>query len=237
MIKATLFDVYGTCVDWRSGVANFARPMLVERDCDPSLAEQIADRWRALYDPYMDPVRKGEKPYVPLNLIQRENLDIVLTALGLDGAFDNHARDTLNTAWDKLPAWPDTCAALDRLKSVMPIAACSNGSVAMMQKLAAHNGFGWTTIAGADTAQNFKPVHAVYQRSAQALGAKPHETIMVACHPDDLDEAKNAGLQTGFFPRPTEYGPANMKLESNPKRFDYHSANIDGLIGHLCNEH
>lgn len=234
MIKAALFDVYGTCVDWRRGVADVARPMLAERGCDTSLAEKIADHWRALYDPYMEPVRNGHQPYKPLNEIQRDNLDVVLEQVGLDAAFDDEARTLLNTAWDQLPAWPDTRTALQMLKSVMPIAACSNGSVAMMQKLATHNGFDWTKICGADTAHNFKPVHPVYQRSAEALGVAPAETIMIACHTDDLDEAKKAGLKTGFFPRPLEFGPDNPVEEPNPARFDFYSTTMTGLVDALC---
>lgn len=234
MIKAALFDVYGTCVDWRSGVANVARPMLLERAYDISLAEKIADHWRALYDPYMEPVRSGTQPYRPLDEIQRDNLNVVLEQVGLDAAFDDDARALLNTAWDHLPAWPDTRAALEKLKSVMPIAACSNGSVAMMQRLATHNEFAWSMICGADMACTYKPVHAVYQRSAEALGATPAETIMIACHADDLDEAKKAGLKTGYFPRPLEYGHANAVVEPHPERFDFYSTTMTGLIDSLC---
>lgn len=234
MIKAALFDVYGTCVDWRAGVASFARPMLRERGCDTRLAEKIADHWRALYDPSMAPVRSGKQPYKPLDEIQRENLDVVLEQYGLDMAFDGEARTLLNAAWDQLPAWPDTCAALTKLKSVMPIAACSNGSKPMMQRLANYNAFSWTMICGADIARTYKPVHAVYQRSAEALGSTPAETIMIACHADDLDEAKKAGLKTGFFPRPLEYGCGNAVDEPDAERFDFYSPTITGLVDALC---
>ena len=47
------FDVFGTVVDWRSGVARAAEPLRRRHgiDIDPL---HFADRWRALYQPAMD---------------------------------------------------------------------------------------------------------------------------------------------------------------------------------------
>lgn len=54
------FDVFGTVVDWRSGVARAAEPFLGKHgiDVDPL---DFANDWRALYQPAMDRVRTGKR--------------------------------------------------------------------------------------------------------------------------------------------------------------------------------
>ena len=60
-VRALTFDVFGTAVDWRTGVADEARRIGaiagVQADWD-----DLADRWRALYAPSMDRVRRGDVP-------------------------------------------------------------------------------------------------------------------------------------------------------------------------------
>ncbi|MBT4986639.1 MAG: haloacid dehalogenase type II, partial [Proteobacteria bacterium] len=70
-IRAVLFDVFGTVVDWRSSisqeVASFAKR------CDSVVdGEVFADRWRALYQPAMERVRSGCIEFVPLDQLHRE---------------------------------------------------------------------------------------------------------------------------------------------------------------------
>ncbi|MEL6921436.1 MAG: haloacid dehalogenase type II [Pseudomonadota bacterium] len=223
MIKSALFDVFGTCVDWRTGVANFIRPMLHHSSLDPTLSYEIADAWRKLYDPAMEKVRDGSRDYVTLDIIQRENLDIVLDNLDLEAHFKDDVRDLMNQAWEQLPAWPDTADGLATFKSAMPIAACSNGSSVMMQRLAGFANLPWSMICGADTARNFKPHRDVYLNSCEALGTTPEETLMIACHADDLDAAATFGLKTAYFPQPSEWGDKTFMHDINPDRFTFHA--------------
>ena len=52
MVQALIFDVFGTCVDWRNSVAREVSAAMPEV---PSLA--FADAWRAEYDPAMARIR------------------------------------------------------------------------------------------------------------------------------------------------------------------------------------
>lgn len=82
-IKALIYDVFGTCVDWRNGVARDAerilRPLGYELDW---LA--FADAWRALYQPTMEIVRSGREPFVKLDVLHRRMLDQIRPRFGLD---------------------------------------------------------------------------------------------------------------------------------------------------------
>ena len=90
MIEALLFDVFGTVVDWRTGVAREVEAFFAdsERTVDP-LA--FADSWRAKYQPSMEEVRTGRRGYVALDLLHRENLDATLADFGLGDAVDDGA--------------------------------------------------------------------------------------------------------------------------------------------------
>ena len=56
-VDALVFDVFGTVVDWRSGVIRDG----AKRDVDVDWAA-FAEAWREEYQPSMDRVRDGEIP-------------------------------------------------------------------------------------------------------------------------------------------------------------------------------
>ena len=207
MIEALLFDVFGTVVDWRTGVARATERFFAGsgRTVDPFA---FADSWRAKYQPSMEEIRSGRRDYVVLDVLHRENLDATLAEFGLDDAVDEAGRARLNRAWETLPPWPDAVPGLEALRRRYLVAPCSNGSIAMMARLARSAGLPWDAVVGADIARAYKPQPAVYRASAEALGLAPGAVMMVAAHNFDLAAARAAGLAAAFVPRPLEYGPA-----------------------------
>ncbi|MDX8354539.1 haloacid dehalogenase type II [Cognatiyoonia sp. IB215182] len=232
MDRAFIFDVFGTLVNWREGVAQVLRAAFAERniDADP---HQFADAWRARYDPAMARIRAGDRGYVPLDILHRENLDETLTIFGLSEAFDETARIALNHAWECLPPWPDVRDGMDQLRPFGFLAPCSNGSVALSVCLARFAGFQWDTIVGAETAQSYKPDLEVYRASAQALGLRPDQVVMVAAHNSDLAAAAEAGLQTAFFPRPSEHGPGQTTDLTAEGDWTYVARDLVDLAGQI----
>jgi hypothetical protein len=73
-IKALVYDVFGTCVDWRSGVARDAERLLKPLGYRIDWLA-LADAWRALYQPTMEEVRSGRQPFVTLDILHRRMLD------------------------------------------------------------------------------------------------------------------------------------------------------------------
>jgi 2-haloacid dehalogenase len=197
---ALIFDVFGTCVDWRRSIA---RAIAAATGLPEGDAAAIALEWRAEYEPGMEPIRAGRRGYVALDDLHRENLDRVLARRGLRIA-DPAA---LARAWERLDPWPDVAEGLAALKRLAIVAPCSNGSIALMTRLARHAGLPWDCILGADLARDYKPRAVVYETACAALRLAPGRVMMVAAHNGDLAAARAAGLMTGFVPRPEEYGP------------------------------
>jgi 2-haloacid dehalogenase len=194
--RALIFDVFGTCVDWRTSVAREVAAMLPGVD-----ARAFATLWRAEYDPAMARIREGGRGYVPLDDLHRENLHRVAADFGVT------APDDLAHAWERLDPWPDVVAGLTALKRHHIIAPCSNGSIALMTRLARHAGLPWDCILGAEIARDYKPKPRVYLAACAALRLPSDQVMMVAAHNDDLTAARAAGLLTAFVLRPTEHGP------------------------------
>jgi 2-haloacid dehalogenase len=207
-VRALVFDVFGTVVDWRSGVAREAAPFLARHgraDADPAA---FADAWRKRYQPAMEEVRTGRRPFVRLDVLHRENLVSVLPDFGIDPKRVSAAElDELNLAWHRLDPWPDVVAGLTRLKRRYVIAPLSNGNVILMLDMAKRAGLPWDAILGAELAQAYKPSPEAYLRTADILAMRPEEVCMVAAHNGDLAAARACGLRTAFVARPTEHGP------------------------------
>ncbi len=229
-LRALVFDVFGTLVDWRGSIAREVGLTLGRLGLAVD-AEALADAWRAQYQPAMEEVRSGRIPFSKLDVLHRRNLDLVLQAFGLD-AVDEATRVQLNLAWHRLDAWPDVAPGLVRLRERFRIAPCSNGNISLMVDLARRNGFPWDAILGAELARDYKPQPAVYLAAAAAFDCAPGEVLMVAAHSSDLAAAAATGLRTAFVARPDEHGPGRGEARANVL-VDLHCASLLELADRL----
>lgn len=229
-VRALIFDVFGTLVDWRTSIARETRLALAPLGVDADW-EAFADAWRDQYQPAMEEVRSGRLPFSKLDALHRRNLDVVLRQLGLD-RIDEPTRVHLNLAWHRLDAWPDVAAGLARLRPRFRVAPCSNGNISLMVDLARRNGFAWDAILGAEVARDYKPKPAVYLASAAAFDCAPDETMMVAAHSSDLAAAAATGLRTAFIARPDEHGPGRGESKATVA-VDYSARHLLDLADQL----
>jgi 2-haloacid dehalogenase len=223
-VAALTFDVFGTVVDWRSSIArelrSFFGPRGIERDW-----AAVADRWRALYQPAMEEVRGGRRPWVRLDDLHRENLQVVLDELGLAGVHDAEL-EHLNRAWHRLEPWPDALEGLMRLKRRFILATLSNGNVALLVNMARRAGLPWDAILGAEVARAYKPLPAAYLCTADLLGLAPDRCMIVAAHNADLEAAGALGFRTAFVARPSEHGPRQTSDLAAEHPFDVVAADF-----------
>ena len=70
-VKALLFDVFGTLVDWRASIAREAQTALSVHGVSIDWLA-FADAWRAQYQPAMDEVRSGRLPFSKLDVLQMQ---------------------------------------------------------------------------------------------------------------------------------------------------------------------
>lgn len=208
-IKALVFDVFGTVVDWRSSITREIRSvgerMGVEADW-----EAFADRWRAGYHDGMQAFRDGTDIWKTADQMYRDRLDLLLAEHGITDLSEPET-DHLNRAWHRLDPWPDSVEGLTRLKSKFVIGTLSNGNVGLLVNMAKYGGLPWDVVFAGELVGSYKPDPKVYLMAANLLGLEPDEVMMTAAHGGDLIAAKNTGLSTAFVTRPDEFGSSGRK--------------------------
>jgi 2-haloacid dehalogenase len=201
-VRALVFDVFGTLVDWRSGVAAALRAEGVPGD-----PEALADGWRARYGPILIEVNEGRRPWADLDALHGVTLDDLLAEHGVEVGVE--ARRRLVLAWHRLDPWPDVRPGLDVLRRERVVAPLSNAHVAQLVDLSRHGDLRFDCILSAELARAYKPAPEAYLLAPRLLGLEPAEVMLVAAHPLDLAAARRAGLRTAFVDRPLEYGPGS----------------------------
>jgi 2-haloacid dehalogenase len=218
-IRALTFDVFGTVVDWRSSVAREAEAALARKGYALDWPA-FADRWRARYQPALDKVRTGERPFAILDELHRENLLALLEEEGIHGLSDAEIGD-LNRAWHRLDPWPDVAEGLERLKRRFILATLSNGNVALLVHMAKRANLPWDVVLGAEVVRAYKPSPEVYDRAAAMLGLERAQCLMVAAHPNDLLAAAGRGFRTAYVRRPLEHGRPHVEPPQAAQSFDF----------------
>ena len=204
-VKALVFDVFGTVVDWRSSIIRQGEQLGAARGISVDWAA-FADAWRGKYQPFMQKVRSGELPWTNLDALHRMALEEALSEFQV-ADLSEEVKVEFNFAWHRLDPWPDAVPGLYRLKGRFIIATMSNGNVALMTNMAKYAGLPWDCILGAELARKYKPDPGTYQMGADLLGLHPGQVMMVAAHQSDLLAAQKVGLRTAFVPRSLERGP------------------------------
>jgi 2-haloacid dehalogenase len=230
-VKALVFDVFGTVVDWRASVTREVTELASRKGLTVDGAK-FADAWRAGYGPSMNRVRSGELPWTKLDRLHRMILDTILIDFGMTG-LSAAETDALNRAWHRLQPWPDAVGGLTRLKKKFTLAPLSNGNISLMTDLAKHSGLPWDCILGAELVRHYKPDPEVYRSAADILDLEPAAVMMVAAHLGDLRAAKGVGLSTAFVTRPLELGPNGKPDLKADASVDLTAKDFNDLAGQL----
>lgn len=212
-IKAVVFDIFGTVVDWHGSIV-----AEVQRLGLPVDGSAFALDWRAGYQPAMQEVRSGALPWMHIDALHRRILDRILAQRGI--TLPEAEAAELNRVWHRLNPWPDSVVGLTRLKSRHTIATLSNGNLSLLVAMARHAGLPWDAVLSAELFQHYKPDPEVYLGAARLLDVVPHQLLMVAAHPSDLRAAAACGLRTAYVPRPLERGAGGAMERWTAGEFD-----------------
>lgn len=221
-VKALLFDVFGTTVDWRSTVTRhlFQRcqqTLYTADDCTPratkvkaeSMTEEkwgeFAAEWRASYYAYTKSVVKNkvDKP----KSIDEHHLDSLRELLqkwDLQGFWNDNTIREISLIWHSLDGWQDSSAGLAQLKKRYVVCTLSNGNVELLSDMAEHASLSWSHILSSAMFGTFKPDPRVYSGAANKLGLRVDECGMVAAHLGDLQAAKAVGFKAVYVERARE---------------------------------
>lgn len=230
-IKALVFDVFGTVVDWHGSVAREVRGLAKDKGLRIN-AIKFARAWRGGYRPAMDRVRSGEATFAKIDVMHRAILDDVLQQFRVT-TLTEAEKFHLNRVWHRLKPWPDSVRGLKRLKSQFVISTLSNGNTGLLVNMAKNGGLPWDCVLSSDTFGHFKPDPEMYLGAADRLDVQPGELMMVASHKHDLRAAAKCGLKTAFIQRPHEYGHNNNPDLAPEAEFTFNASSFIDLADQL----
>jgi 2-haloacid dehalogenase len=232
-LRALVFDVFGTCVDWRGSVIRECEAVGRVHGFTGIDWSALADEWRREgYIRGIARIRAGEMAYVSSDVLFRRKLDELLPKYGVSSLAEPEVAD-LALAWRRLNPWPDTVKGLRRLKSRYVICPLSNGSFATLTEMARHAEMPWDCIISTELRQTFKPELEAYLMAPDLLDLRPDQVMLVAAHDSDLKGALNAGLHTALVPRPQEWGPGGQQPPPPDPAFDYVAHDFGDLASQL----
>ena len=231
MIRALAFDVFGTVVDWRGSLVAEGAERWEPRGWHADWGA-LADAWRGRYQPALERVRRGERPFTSLDVLHRESLDALLPEFGLE-AMGDAERAELNLAWHRLRPWPDSRPGLERLAQHHHLTTLSNGNRSLLRDLVREGRLAFHQVLSAEDFGAYKPDPRVYLGAARRLELPPGEVAMVAAHPDDLRAAAEQGLRTCYVPRPLEWGGGAPVPEAG-EEFDHVAPDLVALAEALA---
>lgn len=192
MMKAIVFDAYGTLFDVQS-VAD------VTERAFPGYGDLITQIWRLKQLEYSW-LRSMMRDYQDFWSVTRQSLAYTLEVLGLTA--DQSLLDDIAEAYNRLRPYPDAQEALAAL-SGRQLAILSNGSPGMLAALVENSplsGHIGLTIS-VDSKGAFKPDPSAYELVEEQLGAKPHEVLFVSSNGFDVSGAKAFGFHVARIAR------------------------------------
>lgn len=226
-IKVIAFDVFGTVVDWHSGIARAVDALGLPVDGDT-----FALAWRDGYHPAIQRVISGELEWTLIDDLHRQVLDELLQRHGITNLSEENKQE-LNNAWHELDGWPDAVEGLTRLKEKYLICTLSNGNLGLLFHMAQHAGLPWDCILSAETFEAYKPDPQTYLGVGKVLDAGPSEVLMVAAHQSDLTAARACGLKTAYIERPLEFGPNRANIDRPDPANTFFATSITDLATQL----
>lgn len=202
MVKAIFFDVFGTVIDWRKGLAHGFERAFAKSGREIS-SHALADAWYRTYrarvrDPLTQDARRGDE-------VASASLQDVLATEKLDRVLGDKDTTQLASSWQRLPPWPDSVPGLRALRREYVIAPCTDIPTSTVTWLAKHAGLPWDLVLGTDLVGDDRR-GGLLAGATRAIGLAPGEVMYASSHNADLAVARSAGLKTAFFARPKEFG-------------------------------
>lgn len=185
MIKAFVFDAYGTLFDVHS-VSD------VTDAAFPGYGDYITQIWRMKQLEYSW-LRSLMGRYEDFWAVTREALDYSLRTLELRA--DPQLFDDVAEAYNRLSPYPDAEEALNGLTSHR-LAILSNGSPGMLSTLVRHSRLDRSLerVISVDAKRVYKPDQRAYELVEEEMGVKPEEVAFVTSNGFDACGAKSFGF-------------------------------------------
>jgi 2-haloacid dehalogenase len=154
-LRGSVFDIFGTLVDWRSGITDAFRAARV-----PGELAELADAWRARYRSVLAEVNRGAWPWGNFDELHLATSHDLLDERGVELPVEECR--LLVRAWHRLPPWPDVHLGLEAMRRHHVTSALSSRHLALLVTLTRHAGLRFDCLLSAELAHAYKPAPEAY---------------------------------------------------------------------------
>ncbi|MGP4070116.1 haloacid dehalogenase type II [Halobacillus sp. B29] len=210
MIKALVFDAYGTLFDVHS----------VGKECNeifPNKGDEISQSWRKKQLEYFF-LRQLMERYKPFDEITKDALNYACKENGVELSEENEER--LMNAYLDLDLFDEVESVLKEL-SEKKLVVFSNGSVNMIEPLVEQSSINEyiDEVISADEIKHYKPTPAAYNHALERLDVKREEVLFMSSNPWDITGAKSFGFNTAWINR-KELVPEELNIQPDSEYSD-----------------
>ncbi|KAF1930238.1 haloacid dehalogenase [Didymella exigua CBS 183.55] len=220
--RALFFDVFGTCLDWRTTVVREleAQAHVALNSATASLASRVrltasdmtTERWGSFAQQWRDGYKKftrqlASDPTMPWKSVDEHHLESLKQLVNdwqIGGLWNDEELRAISLIWHRLEPWADSSLGVSMLNKLFYTCTLSNGNLSLLDDLRTYSTIPFTHIFSAELFGTYKPSPRVYLGAAERLQLPPSECVMVAAHLNDLKAAKENGLRAVYVERPGE---------------------------------
>lgn len=202
MIKAVVFDAYGTLISTGTGSLDAAQKIL---DLHGSVipAKVFYADWKKYHRAHMD----GLTRFVPEEIIFRWDLEKLYEQYGLPGNAAEDVHFMLDTL-GKRNAFPESREVVERLKPAVTVCIGSTTDTEPLLRDLERAGITVDHIFTSEGLQVYKPQRAFYRAILSALALPPEEVLFVGDSlMDDVYGPARAGMKTCWINRKGQRAP------------------------------
>lgn len=242
--QVLFFDVFGTCVDWRTTITAqlhaecrlvWDNPKATQGMSDldkkkyesmtPARWGQFAQAWRDSYMGFCS--YQSKTPSHPFITVDRHHRKSLRALLGEWGLADLWPADEdivrISDHWHRLDGWLDTTEGLERLHQLCATVTLTNGNKTLVSDLRRHAKMTFDKLLCAEDFEAYKPSDAVYDGGVRLMKVHAQQCMMVAAHLGDLRAANSRGMQTAYIERDGEEKASPQEVEEARKKWlDYY---------------
>jgi 2-haloacid dehalogenase len=219
MIKALVFDAYGTLFDVHSMLSRC-------EEVFPGNGSDLTGMWRTKQLEYTW-LRSLMGRYEDFWQITQDGLVFACRSLGLVPTHDQI--EHLMQAYLTLSPFPEIAAALEALSTV-PCSILSNGSPKMLNGVVRNAGLAWRFqhILSVDEVRTYKPHPTVYQLAEIYCGIRRDKIGFVSSNGWDVAGGKAFGFQAIWLNR---QNASAEELGVQPDRIIHSAVELKSLVG------
>ena len=196
MVKAVVFDAYGTLISTGTGSLDAAQKILTLHPVPMSAKTFYAD-WKKYHRQHIDSLTQ----FVPEETIFRWDLERLYEQYCLPGNAAEDVRIMLDTLGNRT-AFPESRGIVEQLKRAYTVCIGSTTDTEPLMRDLNRSGIVADHVFTSEGLQVYKPQKAFYEKILAALSLQPEEVLFVGDSlTDDIFGPKQVGMKTCWVNR------------------------------------